>query len=71
MIKKLKALTLIGLLCGTISAHAVLLDNGSTTIDTATGLAWLDLTLTEGQSYNSIASGFGGYVALGYRLQCL
>ena len=50
-------------------AHAMLIDGGNTTTDTATGLEWLDLTLTQGQSHNSIfGSGFGGYVASGYHL---
>jgi PEP-CTERM motif-containing protein len=34
-------------------------------------LEWLDLTLTAGQSYNSIIAGFGGYVAQGYQLASL
>ena len=42
-------------------ANAVLIDNGMTTIDTDTGLEWLDLTETLGQSYNSVAAGFGGF----------
>lgn len=31
------------------------------TWDTATGLEWLDLTLTIGISYNNVAAGYGGY----------
>lgn len=50
----------------TTSAQAVLIDKGNTTIDTASGLEWLDLPLTVGQSYNSIIGGFGGYAAQGY-----
>ena len=42
-------------------ASAILIDQGITTLDTATGLQWLDLTATAGQSYNSVAAGFGGF----------
>jgi hypothetical protein len=31
------------------------------TLDTNTGLEWLDLTLTNGISYNDVAAGYGGY----------
>lgn len=48
------------------SAQGALIDNGDTTIDSATGLEWLDLTLTVGESYTDIQAGFGGYVAQGY-----
>ena len=48
------------------SVQAGLIDNGNTTLDTDTGLEWLDVTLTQGESYNSIVGGFGGYAALGY-----
>lgn len=37
------------------------------TIDSLTGLEWLDVTATQGQSYNSVAAGFGGFVQLGFR----
>ena len=47
---------------------ATLIDTGTgSTIDDASGLEWLDLTLTLGQSYDGIVAGFGGYSALGYR----
>ena len=48
------------------SANATLINNGDSTIDTGTGLEWLDLTLTQEQSYNSIVGGFGGYANQGY-----
>jgi len=43
-------------------------DNGSTTVDTGTGLEWLDLTETQGLSYNQVLAqtGAGGLFA-GYR----
>jgi len=47
-------------------SQAMLIDNGSTTIDTSTNLEWLDVTATLGQSYNSVIGGFGGYIAAGY-----
>lgn len=37
------------------------------TIDSVTGLEWLDVTATQGQSYNSVAAGFGGFIQLGFR----
>lgn len=63
---------LMGAVCACLTvisfnAKAALIDNGNTTIDTATGLEWLDLTLTQGVSYNAIViDGFGGYAAQGY-----
>jgi len=51
------------------SVNATLINNGSTTFDTVSGLEWLDVTLTTGRSYNDIfISGFGGYAAAGYQL---
>lgn len=47
-------------------AQAILVDNGSTTIDTVAGLEWLDVTETQGQSFNSIVGGFGGFAGQGY-----
>ncbi len=47
-------------------SYAALVDNGISMIDTATGLEWLDLTQTQGISWNAAeASAFvttGGYV---------
>jgi len=37
-----------------IKVHAELVDNGSYTSDTASGLDWLDLTETRGLSYNTV-----------------
>lgn len=48
------------------SANAILIDNGNTTIDTASGLEWLDLTATQGQSTTSVLAGFGGYIGSGW-----
>jgi len=48
-------------------AQAILVDNGTSTTDTAAGLEWLDITQTAGQSYNAVIGGFGGFIASGYR----
>ncbi len=67
MKRKIQASALLALcVVWTTSANAALIDNGDTTIDTASGLEWLDLTLTQGQSYNSIVGGFGGYASAGF-----
>jgi hypothetical protein len=58
--------SLAGLLLVASPAQATLIDNGDTTIDTASGLEWLDLTLTQGRSYLNILAGYGGYAADGY-----
>jgi len=51
------------------TVNATLINNGSTTVDTVSGLEWLDVTLTTNRSYNDIfISGFGGYAAAGYQL---
>jgi hypothetical protein len=47
-------------------ANATLIDHTSYTLDTGTGLEWLDVTATLGQSYNGVLGGYGGYVAAGY-----
>ena len=63
-----KLIATILLLLTTNFSHAGLIDLGSTTLDDSTGLEWLDMTLTAGQSYNSVIGGFGGYVtSMGYR----
>jgi YVTN family beta-propeller protein len=43
-----------------------LIDNGDTTIDTASGLEWLDLTFTQGVSAQDVLAGFGGYIYDGW-----
>ena len=49
------------------SAHAALINQGSTTRDTDTNLEWLDLTETAGLSYNDVIGGSGGHIAAGFR----
>lgn len=42
-----------------ISAQAAIVDMGSVTRDTSTGLDWLDVTFTAGMSYNQVAAELG------------
>lgn len=50
-------------------ANSALEDRGDTTYDPNTGLEWLDLRLTAGQSYQSIQNGWNGYTtSQGFRL---
>lgn len=56
------ALSVIALL--PMTATADFIDAGTTTVDTATGLEWLDLTETSGLSYNDVSSQFGAGGAL-------
>jgi len=57
--KKSRLLGAVAIFIVSLSSNASLLDNGNTTIDTGTGLEWLDITLTVGQSYNDVlASSF-------------
>jgi beta-glucanase (GH16 family) len=48
------------------NSTSTLVDNGSTTLDTATGLEWLDLTLTQGVTAQDVLAGYGGYIADGW-----
>ena len=50
-----QTLALVGLTLS-LSANAAIVDNGTITTDTATGLDWLDLTETNGRSYYDISS---------------
>ena len=43
-------------------------DQGSSTLDTNTGLEWLDVTLTDDKSVDDFLSGYGGYLAAGYHV---
>ena len=50
------------------AAPLVLQHSGNTTYDPNTGLEWLDLNLTAGQSYNTVLNGCNGYTTLqGFR----
>ena len=52
-------LALIALVMASTSVSAALVKNGTFTTDTATGLDWLDLTQTDGMSYQSVYSQLG------------
>lgn len=65
------AVSLLALGPGTAGAVLVEVDlfaagDGLLTRDTVTGLEWLDLTETVGLSYSAVASGAGGWTALGF-----
>ena len=40
-------------------AQAILIDNGSMTLDTGTGLEWLDLTESINRSFDNVSGQFG------------
>ena len=66
MIKK--ALLGLSLSVGLSAAHADIIDLGNQTHDTSSGLVWLDLTETIGQSYLDVSSELGaGGLYEGYR----
>lgn len=43
----------------TFNANAAIIDNGIYTTDEASGLDWLDLTVTDGQSFNTVSERIG------------
>lgn len=66
-----KALTLINIALS-FSAQAAIVDLGQITRDTNTGMDWLDLTKTNGRSYNDVASKLGaGQELSGWRYATL
>lgn len=48
------------------TSHASLIDNGVTTLDTSSGLEWLDITETTSFSVADIMQGDGGFAADGW-----
>ena len=50
------SIALIGLLVSSFSINAAIIDNSSYTTDSRTGLDWLDLTATDGQSFNAVSA---------------
>jgi hypothetical protein len=48
------------------TSTSALIDNGYTTIDTVSGLEWLDLTFTQGVSAQDVLAGYGGYIEAGW-----
>lgn len=70
--KKLTAIVLaMALVSG--AAHAALIKTGSVIYDESTGLDWLELTASTGQSYNSLAGllGNAGSALYGYQFASL
>jgi hypothetical protein len=57
--KSLKLATAATALILSTSANAAIIDNGTYTTDTSTGLDWLDLTATAGMSYNQVSAELG------------
>jgi hypothetical protein len=55
------------LLLGCSSASAALIDNGSYTTDTDNQLAWLDMSFTDGDSYNDVLFEIDGGSLDGWR----
>ena len=53
------SIALIGLLVSSFSINAAIIDNSSYTTDSRTGLDWLDLTATDGQSFNAVSARIG------------
>jgi len=50
-----------------VSRNLIARDDGLLTIDTATGLEWLDVSATKGLSVNDILAGSGGWLGAGFR----
>ena len=48
------------------NAEAALVNEGEYTLDTDTGLEWLDPALTDNLSYGAVLAGAGGWTALGW-----
>lgn len=53
------ALVFIGALFSSGFLHAALIDNGTFTTDTETGIEWLDLTATAGLNYEEVSAQLG------------
>lgn len=60
-------ISLLFSLGGTV-ANAALIDNGATTIDTVSGLTWLDLTETQGLVPSDILTNVGGFLSAGWQV---
>ncbi len=57
----------MGLLISASLSQAALIDNGIFTTDEATGLDWLDLTYTDGDSYNTTLAAISTGELVGWR----
>ena len=67
MSRLVRAVLLIVAWGATASANAVLINLGDMTLDSRTRLEWLDVTLTQGLTYDQVSAGAGGYVGSGWR----
>jgi len=66
--KRLFLATIIAFTTFSGASQAALIDQGMTTLDTETGIEWLDVTETVGASPVDIVNGYGGFAADGWGL---
>lgn len=64
----LRKLAVVIVLLSPMAANALLINLGDVTRDTRTGLDWLDLTETQGISYDAVLGGAGGYLDDGWKI---
>lgn len=64
----MKALIPVSLAIFAPVASAMLIDQNTFSIDTNTGIQWLDVSATAGYTYAQVAAGAGGYVDHGWRI---
>lgn len=62
-----RTLAILATAAFTFQAHAILVDNGTYTTDTASDLDWLDMSYTDGLSYNAVASSIASGSLSGWR----
>jgi len=71
MRRTLVGLAMVSVVGGVVStaspSRANLINAGSFVTDTISRLNWLDLPATEGQTYDAVIGGYGGYLAAGWR----
>ncbi len=68
LLPRVLASAMLWLIPAEAQSALALVDQGGTTFDPNTGLVWLDLSYTQGISYNAILSGTGGFTtSQGYR----
>jgi len=58
----------IALVLMSANANAALIDQGATTVDTSTGLTWLDIDLTKGLTPLDILADTGGFFSDGWEV---
>lgn len=62
-----KSLALVSLAAFALQAQASLIDFGTYTKDSSTGLDWLDMSFTDGLSYNQVSTAIAGGSLNGWR----